>query len=594
MGNIRPVTQSRVQSGAPRPKVDYEVNYFGTVDTTSDPSLMEDNNSPDTLNTVYDQMHAVGSRQGYIKLLTTKLPSFVGGMYPLYQSNGTRQLLYASKTNLYTYNNAGGSNAVNGTGGTPLNFTADQQWSFDEYMDTVYGGDGIDGLIAYNGTSVSIANSAITPQYVAIKTNRVYCANKNSSTLYFSDAGNPTSFPVNNFIQINTNDGQNITGLKALNSNLVVFKDESVWILLGEPLGAGNTTTIGNLQLRQANSPVGCSAFRTIQLVDGLLYFAHYSGIYVLQNYSVGLVSPMLNYTFLNSMNPGYMNKMYAVYNALRKKYILGYPSSTSTVPDRAIVWDTLVKQYSLWDHIPGGCMVNFKFSGTQEQVLMGDPSIGNIYEMFQGYADIAGYTNIAAGCTGGSTTTLVDSNASWTTNEFVDCRVMIGNNLGSYQVATVQSNTATTLTFTSSITAPAAGTPYSIGYYTSYWKTKIHDFGATGYTKAFRYFNLFCDAEQYNIYIGNAIDYAPLAFQKSFNLSTNPLDWDQAGINWDTAGLIWDSNQASVFGQANIGGAGRHIQTIIGNNLANQPWRAIKYSYQYKLKKERTNIVSS
>jgi hypothetical protein len=599
MSNIANIRgQSVPQKGAPRVKLDYDVPGFGGWDSTSDPAGdpplgMEDIDSPDTLNTVYDKPNSVATRQGYIKLLTTKAPSFIGGMYSLYQSTGTRQMVFASNTNLYTYNNAGGSTVINGTGGTPMNFTANQQWAFDEYMDTIYAGDGVDPLVAYNGSSVVVANAGITPQFVKIRTNRVYCANKGSSVIYFSDAGNPTSFPVNNFIQINTNDGQNITGLSALVNNLVVFKDESVWIMTGEPLGAGNTTTIGNLQLRQANSSVGCSAFRTICQIDELLFFVHYSGIYVLQNYSVQLVSPDLQFTFDNSINPGYISSMYGVYNALRKKYIIGYPSATSTVCDSAIVYDLLVKKFSRWDHIPGSCMINFKFSGQQENVFMGDPSQGNIYEMFQGYSDIAGYTNQSPGATGGSTTTLVDTNANWTSNQFVDCRVMIGNNLGAYQIAIVQSNTNNTLTFTTAISAPASGTPYSIGYYTSYWTTKWFDFEATGYTKKYRYFNLFSDNQSYPILFGSAMDFGPIAFQKQFKMGAQPLFWD-SGLFWDTSGLIWDSNYGSVFGQANIGGTGRYVAAIFGNNLALQPWRAIKYSFNYKQKKERTNIVTT
>lgn len=587
MTNIRPVTRSNVQNGAPRPKQDWEIEYFGDLDTTSDPTSVLDQNAVDNLNVVYDSIKAVKSRPGYTKLLTTKLPSFVGGMYSLYQSTGARQLVYASNTNLYAYNNAGGSTTLTGT---PTNFTANQLWSMDEYQDSVYAGNGTDSLIAYNGTNYSIANASISPQFVKVHTNRVYCVNKNSSTLYFSDAGSPTSFPVNNFIQINTNDGQNITGLAELLNNLIIFKDESVWILTGEPLGAGNTTTIGNLQMRQANSSVGCSAFRTICRVDQLIFFMHYSGVYVLQNYSVSLVTPLLNFTFMNSMNPGFINLCWGVYNATLKKYILGYPSSTSTVCDSTLVYDAIVKQWSRWDHMPGSCAVNYKFSGYQENVLMGDPTLGNIYELFQGNADISGDNGTSSG---GSTTTLVDATKNWTVNAFTDARVMIGSNLGNYATAVIQSNTATTLTFTTTISLVSAGTQYSIGYFTSYWKTKPFDFQATGYTKKYRYYNLFIDAENYPVLFGSAIDYAPCTFQKQFNMGLQSLFWD-SGINWDTPGLIWDSNFGSIFGQANIGGTGRHVQIIIGNNLANQPWRAIKHSIQYKLKKERSNIVTT
>jgi hypothetical protein len=575
------------QRRAPRLKLDYDVPYFGSLDTTSDPSLMAEEDSPDNLNVVYDTIRAVGSRKGYIKLLTTPTPSYIGGLYSLYQSTGTRQLVYASNRNLYKYDNAGGSTLLTGT---PATFTADQQWSFDEYQDTVYGGNGVDGLIQYNGTTVSVANSGITPAFVKVHKNRVYCANKNSSTLYFSDAANPTSFPVNNFILINTNDGQNITGISEVLDNLIIFKDDSVWILTGEPLGAGNTTTIGDLQLRKANGVGGCSAFRTIAQVGQTLFFMHHTGIYALQNYTVSLISPLLSNTFKNGMNPNTVNLCWGLYSNQEKKYLLGYPSAGSNVCDSALVYDFLTKAYSHWDDLPGSCATSFKFSGTDETICMGDPVKGNIYELFQGYADIAGDNGTS---TGGTNTTLVDTTKNWVTNQFVDCRVGTvsvnadgGTTINS--LGTIISNTSNTLTFAATA-LPTNGQVYTIGYYTSYWKSKNFDFNMIGYIKKYRFLNLFVDSAQYNMQFGFSIDFVSLSFQKAFKLVSNAPVWGQ--FVWGN--FFW-GGITSEFGQANIGSTGRYIQIIFGNNLANQPWRAIHYSLSYKLKKQRPNIVTT
>lgn len=576
------------QKSAPRLKLDYTIPYFGSLDTTSDISLMSDEDSPDNLNVVYDQVKSVLSRKGYIKLLTAPTPSFIGGMYSLYQSTGVRQLVYQSSANWYKYNNAGGSTQITGT---PATFTPNQQWSQDEYMDDIYGGNGVDGLIQYNGTTTSIANSGITPQFVKTHKNRIYCANKNSSTLYFSDSANPSSFPINNFILINTNDGQNITGISEVLDNLVIFKDDSVWVLTGEPLGVGNTTTIGNLQLRQATGSVGCSAFRTIAKVDQTIFFMHHTGIYALQNYTVSLVSPMLNTTFKLSMNQNVINLCWAVYSNQEKKYILGYPSPGSNTCDSVILYDFLTKSFSRWDDMPGGCAVTFKFSGTQETVCMGDPNKGNIYELFQGSADIAGDNGTA---TTGTVTTLTDNSKVWTVNQFVDCKVgVVTSNTGGGNtvtlLGTVTSNTSTTLTFASTTQTPQPGTVYTIGYFTSYWKSKNFDFQMVGYTKKYRFLNLFADSANYNMQFGFSIDFAPLTFQKAFKLvSTAPI-W--GSFTWGN--FTWGA-VVSEFGQANIGGNGRYIQVMFGNNLANQPWRVIRHSISYKLKKERPNIVTT
>lgn len=581
---------SRPQRNAPRTKLDWVIPYFGGINTTSDPSSdapdgMPEIDSPDCLNVVFDQVQSVQSRRGYNKLLTSPASSFIGGMYPLYQSNGTRQLIYASGNQLNMYNNAGGGTTL---AGAPATFTNNQQWSFDELLDNMYGANGTDPFIVYNGSNYSIANAGITAQFIKIHKNRVYAANRNSSTLYFSDAGVPTSFPVNNFIQINTNDGQNITGISEILDNLIIFKEESVWILTGEPLGAGNTTTIGNLQLRQANSPVGCSAFRTIQKVDQTLFFMHHTGIYMLQNYSVALISPFLNATFKNGMNPGFINLCWGLYNSLEKKYIVGYPSAASTTPDRAIVYDLITKQFSLWDHIPGSCAINYRFSGLLDTVVMGDPNKGNIYELFQGYGDIYGDNGTA---TGGSSTTLTDTTKSWVVNALADARIMIVGGADNGDTGTITSNTATTLTVSWTGGGPSAGSIYTIGWYDSYWTTKNFDFDMTGYTKKYRFFNLFIDAQLYPIKFGYAIDFAPLAYQKPLNLLSGGLTWNPT-LTWGPSTGNWGT-YSSEFAQANIGSTGRYIRAKFGNNLANQPWRVIKYSVSYKLKKQRPQIVT-
>lgn len=578
---------SKVQLKASSRKLEYDIPVFGGLVNASDSTSIGETMSPDTLNTIYDTVESVGSRKGYIKVLTTAAPGPILGMHAFYKSDGTKQLIYGSTTGLYRYNNAGAGLLLTGA---PGSFTTGLQWSFDTYLDQMVGGNGTDPLIAYNGTAYSIANAGITPQYVKVRKNRVYCVNKNSSTLYFSDPASTTSFPVNNFIQINTNDGQNITGLEVLLDNLVIFKDNSIWVLSGEPLGAGNTTTIGNLQLRQANSPVGCTAFRTIQKTDqGALFFMHYSGLWVLQNYTATLVSRNLDPLFMSRMNPGFLNLCWGIYNSTEKRYLLGFPSTTATVCDSALMFDFSVSEFSLWDHYPGSCGVNYKFSGNTDSMVMGDPSLGNIYQLQRGYADIAGDNGTA---TGGSTTTLIDTTKSWTTNQFKDCRIRVISGLNTGYTSVVVSNTSNTITFSPAIPSSPTGNAYTIGYYDSYWKSKIFDFNMTGNTKKYKYFNIFADSAGYNLLFGYAVDFAPLSYQKQIPLSQSYIFWGASGITWGQAGITWGTS-TSVFLQANMLGTGRYIQVMFGNNLANQPWRVIKYGMTYKLKKQRPNIVA-
>ena len=564
---------SRFQRQSPKQREEWVVTSFDGLNNNDDPAGIKDGQSPDTLNTVYDNVGAIQTRKGYTKLLSTSLSNPIYGMFSAYKSDGTtKQLIYGSGTSLWKYNNAGGSTALTATGGGSVTFTSNQQFDFDIYNDKVYCANGTDSLYSYDFSGLaSVATGGTSPQNVRVHKNRLWWVPKNSSTLYFSDAGNPTSFPTNNFIQINTQDGQMITGIEVLVDSLIVFKTDSVWVVVGEPLGAGNTTTIGNLQLRRANSDTGCVAFRTIQKVGNVLMFMGRAGIYVFQNYATQLISQPINNTF-RTMNPNFQNLSWAVYSAYEKKYICGYPTAASSTPDQAVMYDLLVKRFTVWDDFAGSCACNFRFSNT-DTALMADPTRGIIYQLFQGYVDIAGDNGTA---TSGSTTTLVDSTKTWTTNQFKDCRVQIlqGNGVG--QSAVITANTATTLTFAAISVAPDTTSVYTIGGYNSYWRTKVFDFEKPEMTKKYKYWNIFTDSEnKYSLKVGYIQGFGgQLSYnQPDVSLSISRYQWDQASIYWDGAGVTYDQT-ASLYKQVNVGGQERFIQLMFGQNKANQPWR--------------------
>lgn len=586
MPTRRASNYSRPQIRAPRRLTDYVVDTFGSLNTTDDPLLLEENESPDALNVVYDTVHAIKTRAGYTKVLTTTLPNPIQGIVAFYKSDQTKQLVYGSGSNLYRYDNAGGSVVLSGT---PASFTPNQQWSFDVYMDAVYGGNGIEPLISYNGTSYSVVNGAINPQLVKVHKNRVFAVKKNSSTLYFSDAGNPSSFPANNFIQINTNDGQVITGLEVLQDALVIFKEESIFVLTGEPLGSGNTTTIGNLQLRKANSDVGCTAGRSVQRVGSVLFFMHKSGLYVFQNYASQLISAKLNRTFVEDMNPAFLDQCWAVYSPVEKKYILGFPTPGSPTPDRAIVYDMLTKNFSLWDNIPGSCAANFRFSGIVDRVVMGDATKGIVYQLFQGTHDVAGDNGTA---TAGTTSSLQDTTKTWTAGQLVDAKLRIILGPGEGQVATITANTTDTLTFSPAFSVPPGpGSVYAVGGINSYWTTKIFDFGMPEMTKKYKYLNVFADTAHYDLLIGISINQNPLSYSQVINLAGGGFMW--GSFTWGAPDVIWGGS-SGTFRRANAAGQGRFIQSRWGTVGSDQPWLIRSYSISHKLKKNRPDKAAA
>lgn len=569
---------SRPQMKAPRQRLEYVLSNFLGMDNSNDPASIDANISPDTMNTVLDSVGSIQERKGYTKLLTTKLGAATQNGKAFYKSDGTKQLIYGTATNLYRYDNAGGSTSL-GSGYTAA------QWDFDIYNDTFYAVNGT-SMLAWSGSALSTVSGAPTsPQYFRIHKNRSWIAS--GSTLYFSDAGAPTSFPVGNLININTNDGQVITGLETLLDSLIVFKTDSIWVITGEPLGVGNNTAIGNLVMRRANSDVGCASYKTIWKVGSEIIFAAITGIYTFSNYKSTLISQSVNSTFKQGMNTAAINQMWGCYSAVEKKYLLGFAASGSNTPNQVICYDLIQYKYTLWDDHPGAWATNFRFTQV-DAVVMGDAAQGNIYQLFQGYADIAGYNGTV---TAASTTTLTDATAAWTTNQFVDCKVQIGLGSGTTVSGIVTANTATTLTVSGMGVAPSVGLAYTIGGYKSYWKSRVFDLDAPEMSKRFKYLNLFTDSEaNYSLQLGLALDFAPIDFnQPPISLSANSYTWDQAGVIWDQAGVIWDQ-KTSLFKRAALPGQGRYLQVMFGNFNANQPWRVFEYVISYKLKKARAN----
>ena len=89
-------------------------------------------------------------------------------------------------------------------------------------------------------------------------------------------------------------------------------------------------------------------------------------------------------------------------------------------------------------------------FDATSEKVTMG-------------YLEGLGKNPIKGDATGGSTTTLIDTTANWTTNIFAGAFITIDSGTGSVTTKTVASNTSNTVTITTTWTAPDATSKYTI-----------------------------------------------------------------------------------------------------------------------------------
>lgn len=74
------------------------------------------------------------------------------------------------------------------------------------------------------------------------------------------------------FIDVFPEDGDAITGIASLHNNLVVFKNNKTYLILG--------FSEADFEVRLVNGSVGCVAPRTITIVDNLVYFLAADGVW--------------------------------------------------------------------------------------------------------------------------------------------------------------------------------------------------------------------------------------------------------------------------------------------------------------------------
>jgi hypothetical protein len=149
------------------------------------------------------------------------------------------------------------------------------------------------GTTTYTDTGTSVTSAAaqntlkgyLNPQnIVEVFQNRIFAARE--STLSFSEA-NTMDFPAANIIYVDRADGEPITGLKAYQGQLIVFKKTNVFVLDGD----GPTT----FTLRKIIPGVGCLAHATIAPSPAGLYFLGLDGIYLFNGQNAQLISQSQN-----------------------------------------------------------------------------------------------------------------------------------------------------------------------------------------------------------------------------------------------------------------------------------------------------------
>lgn len=130
---------------------------------------------------------------------------------------------------------------------------------------------------------------------IVLYKNRLFIAPGNLATslgsrIRFSSVTDPTSWPVNNFIDVNPGDGQNITNMALYFNNLLIFKNDSTHTYAYE---ASPETGIIN----RLSATIGASDKNCVAAHESYMYVYHEGNVYELVNSTFTRINTKVPFT---------------------------------------------------------------------------------------------------------------------------------------------------------------------------------------------------------------------------------------------------------------------------------------------------------
>lgn len=146
--------------------------------------------------------------------------------------------------------------------------------------------------------------STFTPQLFCNFQNYLFAATIGAaSRIYWSALLDGTTWPSTNFIDVSPNDGDSIRALIVHNNILYIFKDHSVWYLVGSVFDPANPSYSLNRVINPQN--IGAPQGASVKVFNGRLVWLGQDGIYALDGvaYPQNISEPKLRTTIRGITN---------------------------------------------------------------------------------------------------------------------------------------------------------------------------------------------------------------------------------------------------------------------------------------------------
>ena len=191
------------------------------------------------------------------------------------------------------------------------------------------------------------------PRYTEVFNNQLFMAGFSTapSTFWWSDIGEPEGVQPNFSVQVRTNDGDRITGLKAYFGSLVITKQRSVHLLSGD--------NPANFLLQELTDQYGCLSHKALLPWNNNLWFLDSKGVMEYNGANIRCVSDKMEPIF-NAMNvQAAQDQACAVHVKQFNELWFAIPAAGSTINNMIVVYDYVAESWTHYDGINPSCLVN-------------------------------------------------------------------------------------------------------------------------------------------------------------------------------------------------------------------------------------------
>lgn len=360
-------------------------------------NLIDDKESPALTNIKFVEAGSPQKADGYsLTLTTTNNPRGMG--YYNDMPNAVKYLLSVDGTALI--------NVLNNTTIAGATFSSTGTITMTEVAGTMYIWDGVNGG-AQLVTGGTLSRPGTMPKAkFSIYWNGVHCAAGvagQESRLYITGAAtfgapnNPGQFTNTSgtlstagavpgatvfsgtgaqYIDVQPNDSDQITGLSVFQNNLVIFKEHSIFQF--------SFDTSGNPVLQMITQAYGCVSFKSVVRVENDVFFLTRNGVYVLgyePNYFAVIRTNELSariHPLIETINPTNFNQATAVFN--QYVYYLGLPTGGSTTNNLTVTYDRRYQAWSRWLHVMPESFVTYYDTNNNETIYFTSATTNQIF----------------------------------------------------------------------------------------------------------------------------------------------------------------------------------------------------------------------